>query len=304
MATNVTLTMSELIDEVLEQLYRQSERPYQAAFGSDGLTGSAADVTFTLTNFVNFSVTDVIEAGSELILITAKTVDADPIFTGARAYLGTTVAAHVAGDTVLKNPEWNRTKIQRYIERFYKGPANTYIPNITSSSLNREDDLQYVALAATVIKVLEVRHYNAQTGRIIDLGGWRFEENLPVAEFSTTKALRVSSAVGNDDDLIVTYQTAYTWSVTPPTEAATISSPLGSEDLPVLWTAAYCVTRHEVTRMELDKVEEWNQEQATKLGVNLRMVNTLWGEFYRRLDEVRKVQYIPRTRPYRKMPRL
>jgi hypothetical protein len=111
----------------------------------------------------------------------------------------------------------------------------------------------------------------------------------------------LSAAIYDADELIVTYQAPYTFTGTG--EAATVDVPLGSEDLAPLWAAAYGLSRREVSRSELDKIEEWNQDQAYRQGVNLRLVQQTWGEFYRRLDEARKIQYVPRHRPYRKMAR-
>lgn len=306
MSTTVTLTLSNLTDEVLDQLYRLAERPFQTTVGSNALTALSSDVTLTLGDGANINVSDLLEIESELMLVTNKTTDPTPVFTVSRAYAGTSLAAHVEGTVVLKNPEFPRSRVKRYIERFFTGPANTYIPSITSASMIREPGLQWIEMPADTVRVLSVRFYGLLTGRVIDIAGWRFEEDIPTAITPTGKLLRIHSGIFDNDELIVTYQVPYSWSATPPVEGSTITAPLGAEDLPVLWTAAYLVTRREVTRLELDTVEEWNQEQATRLGVNLRQVRELWGEFYRRLDEVRKVQYVPKqgARPYRKMVKI
>lgn len=304
MATTVTLTMSDMIDQTLSELYRLSERPYQTTVGSNDLTASAADVTLTLGDGSNVNVSDILEVDAELLLVTGKTADATPVFTVTRRYAGTALAAHVEGSVVLKSPQFTRTQIKNRIERFFSGPAHTYLPSITSETMQREPDLQYIVMPATCVRVLSVRHFNTMTGRIIDVGTWRFEEDLPADVVPTGKALRLSTLISDDDDMIVTWQRTYAWSTTPITEASTIAAPLGTEDLPVLWASAYLTARREVTRLELDTVEEWNQEQATRLGVSLRQVRDLWGEFYRRVDEARKTQYVPRHRPYRKMPNL
>ena len=45
-------------------------------------------------------------------------------------------------------------------------------------------------------------------------------------------------------------------------------------------------------------------EAAQRQGVNLRWARELWGEVYRRGDEVKKMQNLPKYRPYRKVPTL
>lgn len=294
--------MSEMIDQTLSELYRLSERPYQTTVGSNDLTSLAADVTLTLGDGTLVNVSDILEVDAELLLVTGKSADATPVFTVTRRYAGTALAAHAVDSVVLKSPEFTRTQVKSRIERFFSGPAHTYLPSITSESMQRQPDLQYVIMPATTVRILSVRHFNTLTGRVIDVAGWRFEEDLPTDVVATTKLLRLPAIISDDDELVVSWQTTYAWSPTPVTEASTISAPLGVEDLPVLWASAYLVSRREVTRLELDTVEEWNQEQATRLGVSLRQVRDLWGEFYRRVDEARKTQYIPRHRVFRKMP--
>ena len=152
------------------------------------------------------------------------------------------------------------------------------------------------------MRVYSMRHLISQTGRIMDVGGWQFETALPTGIVSTGKALRVPTSVENNDTMIVVYQVPYTF--TGGTEDDTVALPLGSEDIPALWAAAYATTRREVSRNDVSKIEEWNQEAAQRQGVNLRWARELWGEVYRRVDEAKKMQNLPKYRPFRKVPNL
>lgn len=243
---------------------------------------------------------NLLEAGLEMMLVTNKSADAVPLFTVARAYSGTSATGgHTTNTPLLIDPLWARADLNRWIETFYRTTMNAYLPYITSQVMQREPANQYVTMPADTVRVLSLRHISSITGRVIDLGTWRFEEDLPSSVVSTGKLLRLSAGIYDADELIVTYQAPYAFSDT--TETGTIDVPLGSEDLAPLWACAYGLSRREVSRSELDKIEEWNQDQAYRQGVNLRLVQQTWGEFYRRIDEARKIQYVPRSRPYRKM---
>lgn len=303
MSTTVTLTIGELIEETLDHLYRAVERPYQVTVGATDL-GGAGDTTLTINGEDNVFPTTVLEVADELMLVTDKTADATPVFTVARGYAGSNATAgYATGTTMLVNPAWPRHEVDRWIRKFVSTVLNTYLPNVTSAALYRDTDLQYVTMPADTVRIYSVRHLSSVTGRIADIGGWQLEQDLPASIAATGKLLRVPSYIANDDELIVTYQTPYTWTGSGD-ESDTVDVPLGTEDLPVLWSVAYGQMRREISRAELDKVEEWNQEQAIRAGVNLRLVREAWGEFYRRIDEARKVQDVPRHRPYRKMAKV
>lgn len=309
MATTVSVSLGTLIDEALSRLYRHSERPLQVSMS--GGPSDAADTTLNLTtgDASKISITDVIEINQEAMLVTAVDTATD-ILTVARGYAGTTASAdHLATHPVLVQPGHLRADIARFVQRCVSGPMNVYLPYMVTGAdgtdlLYRTAGKQYIEMHADTQRVLSVRHFISVTGRIIDVGGWQFEEDIPTGLITSGKALRVPSTVENDDALIVVSVRPYAWSVVPPVESSTISLPLASEDLPSLWAAAYAITGHEITRLDLDQIEEWNQDAAVRQGFNIRIMRELWGEFYRRIDEARRVQNVPRHRTFRKMPKV
>ena len=302
MATTTTVTLGTLIDDTLEMLYRTSERPFQITVGSNALD-DAADTGLTVDDATRVQMTDVLEFGSELCLITAKSSDATPVLTVARGYAGTAASGGQPTSTVaLINPPWPRNSISSYISRCLNSLMNAHLPSLVTESMTRVTNLQYITMPETCMRVYSMRHLISQTGRIMDVGGWQFETDLPTGIVSTGKALRVPTSVENNDTMLVVYQVPYTF--TGGTEDDTVALPLGSEDIPALWAAAYATTRREVSRNDVSKIEEWNQEAAQRQGVNLRWARELWGEVYRRVDEAKKMQNIPKYRPFRKVPNL
>ena len=302
MATT-TLTLGDLIDEALSNMYRPSERPARVTIGSTALD-TLSSTTMTVDDSDLCPPTTILEAGDgEQMLVTAVSDDATPVVTVSRGYAGTTAASGwPTSSELLVEPRWGRANVTRWIQRWFSGPGNTYFPTITSETMNRETDLQFIEMPADTMRVIRVRHYSTMTGRIVDIGGWQLEERMPTDIASTGVALRLPSSIWNEDDLIVEWIEPNSWTGTG--EDATNTVPVGAEDLPVLYAVAYGIARREVTRVELDKVQEWNQEQAARAGINLRLLRDMWGEYYRRVDEARKIQDVPKYRPYRKMTKV
>lgn len=301
MATT-TLTLGDLVEQTLSHLYRDSERPLQASVGSNALTASAADVTMNLSSAQNVERSKRLEMGDEVVLVTAKTDDAIPTLTVARGYTGTDVAAHVTGDRVLVDPPWQRADVKKWVRQSFDRIMNRHLPLITVREYTKPSGSYMVELPVDTMRVLAVEHGNEVTGRVNPIGGWKYHSRLPVSLSSTGQGLRVPTIFSEFDTAVVTVQIPYSFSDS--TENGTVDVPIGGEDLPALWAAAYGQMRREVSRAELDKIEEWNQEQAIRSGQNLRMVRELWGEFYRSLDEVKSMHYVPRHRPFIKMPRV
>lgn len=303
MATSVTLTMGDLIDEALDLLHRPVERPRRVVVGSNALS-SASDTQLTLSDGADLvQVTSLLEFGQEVVLVTAKSSDADPLFTVQRSYLGGDAGAVATGAVGYLNPPFPRYQVQRAIEQSIRS-LETWVPNLTTEVYNRVASRRYIQLPATTIEVVRAQLLNDETFRWSDLAGWEFVEDLPSSVVSTTKILKVPASVEDDTNVYVTRQTQYAWSTTPATETSTISLPFGANDVPVLYAVARLSTGREVSRLEVDNVTEWNKEAAIRGGVNLRMVRDLWADYYRRLDEVRRNQNVPRHRPFRKMARL
>lgn len=298
MATTSTVTLSGLIDETLDFLYRGPERPARVVMGPNDLA-DGADTTFTLTDG-KAQKTMIVEFGAELMLVTAVSSDASPIYTVARGYLGTATGPVPNGTAGVLNPAYPRYTVRRAVERSLR-TLDSKLPNITSGVFTRDPAHQFITMPANTIDVFEVGHLNTINGRFDELSNWRFFEDLPTIKASTTKLLRISSIITDTDELIVKYQTPYAFS--PATEAGTVALPIGGEDLPALWAVARIVSGREISRGDIDTIEEWNHDAAIRGGVNLRQIQALWQDFYRRLDEVRSIQNLPKVRPYRKIPR-
>jgi hypothetical protein len=211
----------------------------------------------------------------------------------ARGYSSTEKVNAPTGTALLKNPDYERHVVTRWLDRGINSLMNTELPYWEEQVVTTHADFAYAELPEDTIEVLKVRHFGMLDGRIGHQGRWAFEE-VPTALITSGKALRTS--VGPEEDLILTLRLPYTWS--DATEDATIRLPLPAVDIPVLWASAYGLMRREFSRAELDKIEEWNQEQAIRAGVNLRMIRDAWGEVYRRVDEAKKIHRTPKRRPY------
>ncbi|KKL16733.1 hypothetical protein LCGC14_2492600 [marine sediment metagenome] len=300
MPTTTTVSLGDLVEETLDSLYRSAERPTQLVVGSDALDNDS-DTQFTLS-LGSVNITDRVEGpAGELMLVTAKSADATPVYTVSRAYQNTTKADQATGTVFLKNPPFTRSQVTRWIQRGVSSLMNAELPHWETAEYTRHADFQYIELPADTLQVLRVRYFGLLEGRFSDVGGWEFQE-VPTSLVTSGLVLRVSAVITVDDDLIVDVQRPYAW--TGSGEAATVPLPVAAQDIPVLFASAYGQSRREISRGELDKIEEWNQDQAIRAGVNLRMIRDMWGEVYRRVDEAKKIHRLPKTRPFNKMPKV
>lgn len=281
------VTRGELIDEALDVLYRSVERPGIVVVGSDDLA-SSSDTQLTLSYGADdVSVTDLLEINQELMLVTAKSDDATPVFTVQRGWLSTPVESSVATGSSLKvNPTWLRRDVSRHVTRALTGPIQTYLPNVVTSEYTIADDSFVVELPAETLRVIEVKQFVHNTMSPVE--GWVYDDNLPASVSSTGKALLFQRTYPSPyDDIIVVSHEDYEWSGSG--EAATVTLEDGTENLPSTYAVCRLITGREVSRSDLDKLEEWPQEQTSvRSGTSLRVVQSMWQDFYRQIDEARR----------------
>ncbi len=289
----VSLQMSTLIDRTLEEVQAPAEvgrtvvlvTALAAADTQSALTGTAA-------------VTNVIEFGSELLLVTAKTADVIPIYTFRRGYYGTTAAAQTVGAVGYLDPQFPRYRVMQAVRRAFDALEAMGVPLIKSEMLTPAaspftgDTQLTLDPGEAVREVLDVRLNQ------YSVANWEFIDNVPVAEAPSGNLIRLRWGADSADTFSVTYRVPYRWSSTPVTEASTIEVPEGAEFLPSAYAAAWLCNAREVSRHDLDRVSEWTEGEPTRAGVSARMVQAQWQAFYRRLDEARRLNPIPKRRPY------
>lgn len=299
----VTKTLDALIDQTIYDLMAPGEQGLRVVPAADI---GASDTTFSLVDASGVNPTDVIEFGNELMLISAKSSDATPVFTASRGYYGTTPAAHTAASTVGHvNPQHPRIRIAEAIKRSLTRLHALGLPLVKSVTDSRETDLSYIALDDDVLEVYRVLYWGTN-GRLIELDGWEFYESLPSAKFTNGKALNLPLYVANADELEIVYRAPYRWSTHPsaPAGDSTIELPEGAEDLPSLYAAAWLMSSVEMSRADLNRSEEWGRTEQFERGQSSALVRAKWQEFYRALDEARRVNVIPTPIHYKNRPKL
>lgn len=296
------LTMSEIIEEVLDTMYRATERPRQtvlAAAASDSDTGLTVDAN----SAARIAATDVLEFGRELMLVTSIS---GVTVTVSRGFNGTTAAAHANGAVGVIDPDYPRYQVDREVRRCFQ-TLQTHLPLVQTEYLYPESAQDNVAKALwpldeSTLDVLEVRFKEYLTDNVSPLQGrWEFVDWLPPEISMSGKALMVPIGYRNLN-LIVTTSCAYVWTEGATQEADTIKIVSGGESLPSDFAAAKLFLGREVSRQEFDQIEEWSQVEASRRGTNLRMAQALWSRFYQRLDEVKGIQNTPRKLVYRRRP--
>lgn len=299
----VEVTLGDLIDRTLLRVQAVPDRG-----AASTLVGAllAADTSFTLSsNEISLAVSDVVEVDGELMLITAVSADAVPEFTVARGYNFTTAAAHDAGDVVQFNPSYPRVRIADAIRSSFTRfealglplvLARVFYPSESWSDSYR----QVIEMPAETREVYAVRRDLYEVERAF------FIDDLPTSDYPTGKVIRLPRGQAFDEDGVrVTFRVPYRWDSWPdtPDETAIMQMPEGAEDLPVIYSIALMMSNREVSRLEVDRAEEWARTEPSRGGSTNAAVNRWWQEFYRALDEARRLNPPSPRRPYVKRMR-
>lgn len=299
MTNTVSVTMSTLVDRTLEQVQTFTELG-KTVVRTNALT--ASETTFLLTGFTA-AVSDVLEFGTELMLVTAKSSAVDPVYTVSRGYYGTTAAAHDALEVGRLNPQWNRKRVATAIQDAFRALEAFDVIVLTTTVVtpteSAEDQNRFVlAVPADAREVRIVRN------DLVELTGWEFLEELPTADYPTGKVIRLPRWIDTTHDFAVVYRGPYRWSTYPdtPDEDATITVPEGADSLPCAYAAAWLLSSREISRQELDRGQEYSTTEPVRGGISAALVRSMWAEFYRKLDEVRRMDPAPTRRPFVRRP--
>jgi hypothetical protein len=296
----VSVTLGTLIDRVALELTTPQEQGSTVQL-PDALAAATTSVTLT----GDASITDVIEFGPELVLVTNKSADVDPIYTLARGYFQTTAQAHAALATGEVNPQWPRVKIGEAVKRSFARLESLGV-QLTIS------EVMYPAPAWPETSTRQVLEVPAHTRSVVsvwqglyEVGGWEYVPDLPTSEYSTGKIVRLPRRAAEDDEFYVRYRVPFRWSSWPsaPSESSTVEMPEGTEDLPASYAVAWLTSSREISRSEIDRAEEWNRTEPTRNGISQAHVRARWQEFYRALDEARRLEPVAPRRSFRRRMR-
>jgi hypothetical protein len=296
----VTKTLDQLIDDTLGEVSRYDERGYRVVLDATGIPGPS-DTTIHLVDGARVSISDVIEFGSELVLVTGKTADTIPAITIARGYDGSTPAAHAGNTLGTGNPQFARRRVGKAIQAALPSMDANRIFVVQSLAMERTPGTQMIVMPENCRDVLQVGFLDADTARFEDdLGGWQFFDHLPLTEVDTGKIVRLPRYVRDGDILTVAFRVPYRWSSHPaePVGTDTIELPEGAENLPVMYARARLVTNRELSRIQLDRSEEWSNSQSVVQGVTSGLVRQMWQEYYKAVDEAKTLNRTIIPRPF------
>jgi hypothetical protein len=300
-----TVTLGSLVDSALYEIEHPSERGVALVMSSSNFLENATDTQFKLRSG-ELKVNDLAEFGSELVMVTAKTADLDPVYTVHRGYYGTTAVAHGAGKVGQSNPQFPRRRVAEFINRSLTRMEAMGVQLVSSATVNRAPGKRYALLPVEVREVLQVLYVNPDTGRVIPLDGWTEWDNMPGEVAGTGKVLSLPWYVMDEDDIHIVYTEPYAWTGQFPAETAQIALPMVAVDIPSTYAAAMLVAGREVSRAQLDRVEEWAQTEPLRGQGGGALVRAKWQEFYRLLDEAKRVVALetPTHRPFIKRPKV
>lgn len=301
--STITVTLGQLVDRAVFDLMAHDERGGRVVTTADA---SASSTSISVqAGEGRVAGTDVIEFGDELVLVTGVNSD-QTVLTVSRGYYGTAPSAIPSNTVGHVNPPHSRRRIAEAVRRSFTRLHAFGIPLIKSSTFNVAPGQSLVELPEDCLEVYDVIYQQTDTARLYPVRGWRFFDNLPAAKVPSGKALNVPPATSDTDDLEVVYRAPYRWSTHPadPVGGSTIEMQEGTEDLPALYAAAWLVSAREMSRMEIDRAEEWGRQVNVERGVTAAIVRAKWQEFYRALDEARRVVRTPQNLEWRYRPKV
>lgn len=291
MSNVTTVQMSTLIDRALAEIQSPNE---VSSLVTLNVPVSATTTQFDVTGTV--AVTDVLEFGNELVLVTAVN---DNIATVHRGYYKSAATTHAANALGLRNPQFARIRAQYAVEEAFARLEALGVPLIKSQLVTpmaspfATSDRLILDPGEEVREVLRVR-----LGQY-DLDGWEFMDHDATVASGNFIRMPPNVSLYADEQYTVISRCPYRWDSYPaaPTATSTMVVPESAEHLPSSYAAAWLCMGREVSRHDLDRVSEWVEGEPTRAGVSARMVQSKWQDFYRKLDEVRRLNPVPKRRP-------
>lgn len=296
----VTVPLSTLVERALKPV----RGPYEV--GQPVVRAASLDAvqnTFTLSTLV--APTTVLEFGTELMYVTLRSNDPNPVYTVIRGYFGTTAVTHGANEPGLISPTFTRRAAMDGVISSINA-IDAVMPIVVSQRITPVDDPAETVEGRTILPMPEETREVWEVRYGLDrLPRWYLEKDLPTVEYSTGKVIRLPYGWPTDKPLLVTYSVPYRWSSFPdePDETASIDLPEEAAQLPALYASAWLLSGREVSRHDIDRSEEWARTEPLRGGVSGQMVQRKWQEFYRSLDEAQRLDKPLPRRPFVGVPR-
>jgi hypothetical protein len=305
-----SVTLEALVDRVLAGMQSPQELGRRISL-SDTLTTSTA--TFNVSDATLFQVTELLEFGSELMFVTAKSSDlAAADVTVVRGYAGTVATAHTSGDVGAINPPWPRKVVADQLVAAFPYMEGNRLPLIvTSAELTPEQDPFDDNIWLVDIPAAARHVYLVRIG-LKDVNGWTYIDNLPTTgtyAYTTGKVVRLPAysrsyypEMTPSADMVVTvvYRAAYTWSDDPPDESSTIDIGEGTLEVPVKYAIWQLTEARERGRQQVDRSTELREGLGFDTGP--QHVRLARETFFSALDVARRLEPPPRTRPFVSYP--
>lgn len=287
-----TVTLGDVIDRALLELESPAEAALEVLFAEDA-PGTGSTVSLTVSNG-DVNVSDIVEWDAELLLVTSVVGSS---VTASRGYYGSSKAPHLSSTPAKVNPQFARHRMTEPIRRAPVRLEALGVPLIRSSSAVRDNADRSTALPSDCRQMLRMYGYDKEN-LPFDVGGWRELEELNLLMYPP---------LGEVTQLTLVYRAPFEWSSSPafPDEAATIVVPEGASELLGLYAACWMLSGREVSRQEIDRSNEHSVQDQVRVQSGVGLVRSKWQEFYRSLDEVRRItdHAVPKHRPVERRPR-
>ena len=224
------------------------------------------------------------EVGDELVYVSTTAADSLVLAPFGRGFRGSTAAAQAVNTPVTFNPTFPRVEIKRAINEALKQtyPSLWQIKSTTFTFSGAQLTYELPADCDMVTKVLWQTVGPSQYWETSY--GWRFEQD---SEETTGKALTLLDMPLQGQTVKVVYQAGFTPLASDSDTLEAAGFPSSAEDVLLYAVAAKLIRFMDVSRMQLDNVENLSRAQVVSPGDAGKVANQMFAMYQQRLTEER-----------------
>jgi hypothetical protein len=249
------------------------------------LTSSATASALTLSVNDSSAVSNGIsEVGDELVYVSSSDSDTLAIAPFGRGFRGSTAASHAVNTQVTFNPTFPRVEIKKAINdalrqtypSLWQVKSTTF--TFTGAQLTYELPADCDAVTKVLWETVGPSHYWETSY------GWRFE---PDSEEATGKALTLLDMPLQGQTVKVVYQASFSALADDADTLEGTGFPASAEDVLLYAVAAKLIRFIDVSRMQLDSVENLSRAAVVQAGDAGKVANQMYAMYQQRLAEER-----------------
>lgn len=274
-------TFSDLTNRIHAMLHSSTGVQEQMTWLTSGCTSSATSLSVDDSSKISRGISEI---GDELVYVSSASSNTLTLAPFGRGYRDSTAATHSANDAVIFNPTFPRAEIKRAINEALRQVYPSLYQLKTTTFTFGGSVLTYELPADTEAVHKVIWQMIGPSGYWETSYGWRFE---PDSEEATGKALTLVDLPQNGQTVKVVYQAKFSDLSADADTLASIGFPDSAEDVLYYAVAAKLIRFMDVSRLQLDNVENQSRAQVVSAGDAGKIANQMYAMYQQRLAEER-----------------